>query len=48
MLNLTKNSLILFLVTVAQAKNCFLLKDQKYSVKKVIVDNCRLFLIKLR
>ena len=37
--NLVKSDLLLFLVTVVNSKNCFLLKDQKCSVKKVIVDN---------
>ena len=39
MFNLIKKGLILFLVTIANAKNCFLLKYQKCSVKKVIVNN---------
>ena len=30
---------MIVLITIAQAKNCFLLKDQKSSVKKVIVDS---------
>ena len=27
------------IITITQAKNCFLLNDQKFSVKKVIVDS---------
>ena len=39
MFNLIKKGLILFLINVAQAKNCLLLKNQKCDVKKVIIDN---------
>ena len=46
MFSLIKKVLILVLITIAQAENllsnskdCFLLKDQKRGVKKLIIDN---------
>ena len=39
MFGLIKKVVILVLITIAQTKGCFLLKDQKCRIKKVIVDN---------
>ena len=39
MSSLIKKVVMIVLITIAQAKNCFLLKDQKCNVKKVIVDS---------
>ena len=39
MFGLIKKVAILVLITIAQAKDCFMLKDQKCGAKKVIIDN---------
>ena len=39
MFKLIKKVVMLVLITIANAKNCFLLKDEECSVKKTIINN---------
>ena len=49
MFNFLRKAVMLVLITIAQAKDCLLLNDQKCSVRKVIIDNdYMIFLIKLK
>ena len=39
MFKLIKKAVMTMLITIANVKNCFLLKDQECSAKKTIINN---------